>query len=104
MNTVKIKGQTFRFWQEGERDTNLSYATVKFSDRYETYYTTHTIDNLGDFEDICRAYIRGDGPEGGAVTVEILASRSRRYPAKSTWRLEWDEEDPGYSLCRVSHI
>lgn len=104
MNTVKISGQTFRFWQENERDTNITHATVKFSDRHETYYTAHTVETLVDFENVCRAYIRGDGPGGGAVTVEILSSRSRRYPAGSIWRLVWEEDEPGYFLARERGI
>lgn len=104
MNTVKISGQTFRFWMESETENNTAYATVKFSDKHESYFTTHTIETLRDFENICRAYIRGDGPGGGAVTVEVLASRSRRYPAGSIWRLVWEEDDPGYFLARERGI
>jgi hypothetical protein len=79
---------------------NITHATVKFSDRFEAYYTSHTVETIADFENVCRAYIRGDGPGGGAVTVEILSSRSRRYPAGSTWYLVWEENEPGYFLSR----
>ena len=103
MKTVYIGGMPVRFWQAGERDTNINYAVVKISDNYESYYTTHTIDNLVDFEDICRAYIRGDGPGGGTVTITVLTSKSRRYPTGSTWWLEWDE-DGEFSLSRAGAI
>lgn len=103
MRTIHVKGQAIRFWQAGERDTRVDYAAVKISDNYESYFTTHTIDTRTDVEDICRAYIRGDGPGGGAVTVAILASRSRRYPAGSVWRLTWDDDIPGFCLSRVNN-
>ena len=89
MKTIYIKHEPVRFWQAGEPDTNVNYATLRFRDNHETYYTTHTIELASDFETAIRAYMRGDGEEG-AATVEVLASRSRKYPRGSIWSLRWD--------------
>lgn len=99
MKTVYINRQPVRFWQADERDTNINYATIRLRDDYGTYYTTHTVELASDFEDVIRAYMRGDGEEG-AVTVDVLTSASRKYPCGSTWSLRWDID--GYTMSRKS--
>lgn len=97
MKTVYINREPVRFWQAGEPDTRIDYAALRFRDNHETYYTTHTIELASDFETAIRAYMRGDGEEG-AATVEVLASRSRKYPRGSTWSLRWDMD--GFTCWR----